>query len=111
MRLFAQSSRGLSRDGRAKPDLCAPGTGIVAAQANAPTDGAVSNDGTSMAAPHVTGAIAVAFSAVAKAGKPLPGANRVRQALRQTTQTFTHVHDAGFGSGILDAEKFFDQFV
>lgn len=111
MRLFPQSSRGLTRDGRAKPDLCAPGIGIVAAQANGLVDSAVSLSGTSMAAPHVTGAVALAFSALSKAGKPLPNANQVRQMLRQTTQTFTHVHDTGFGSGILDAKEFFDQIV
>ena len=41
----------------------------------------------------------------------MPNSHQVRQMLRQTTQNFTHVHDAGFGSGILDVKEFFDQIV
>jgi subtilisin family serine protease len=50
------SSRGPTGDGRAKPDLVAPGEKIVAP---VPGQGYEVMDGTSMAAPHVSGAAAL----------------------------------------------------
>ena len=55
--IHASSSRGPTWDGRAKPDVAAPGTDIVSADYE--TDGWVSMTGTSMAAPHVAGALAL----------------------------------------------------
>ena len=50
------SSRGPTGDGRAKPDLVAPGEKITAP---VPGDESARMDGTSMAAPHVSGAAAL----------------------------------------------------
>jgi serine protease AprX len=50
------SSRGPTPDGRVKPDLVAPGEKIVAP---VPSDGKMAKDGTSMAAPQVSGAAAL----------------------------------------------------
>jgi serine protease AprX len=50
------SSRGPTGDGRAKPDLVAPGERITSA---VPDAGLQSKDGTSQAAPHVSGACAL----------------------------------------------------
>lgn len=50
------SSRGPTGDGRLKPDLVAPGEKI---DAPTPNEGSEGKDGTSMAAPHVSGAAAM----------------------------------------------------
>jgi len=50
------SSRGPTGDGRSKPDLVAPGEKI---EAPIPNGGSALKDGTSMAAPHVSGAAAL----------------------------------------------------
>jgi subtilisin family serine protease len=66
MRLGAFSSAGPTADGRLKPDLCAPGVSVLAAR-SAPRDATkqvpllTRMSGTSMAAPHVTGTVALMF--------------------------------------------------
>lgn len=64
------SSAGPTRDGRLKPDILAPGVAIVAARSSPKgslpaIESPTIKTGTSFAAPHVTGAIALLFSAVA----------------------------------------------
>ena len=105
MRLLDMSSLGLTRDGRPKPELCAPGEMIAAARAADQTNAAVRKSGTSMAAPHVTGALALVFSARAKAGGRQANAVQLLHQLKLTAQNFSPIHNPGFGNGILDAEK------
>lgn len=61
------SAKGPTADGRMKPDLVAPGERIVSCDKFAPADATVApykvDSGTSMAAPHVSGAIAAFLSA------------------------------------------------
>ena len=56
--LASTSSRGPTLDERIKPDVCAPGVGIMSVRANSKI-GYVSKSGTSMAAPHVAGLVAL----------------------------------------------------
>ena len=73
------SSAGPTRDGRPKPDLAAPGVNVLAAR-SAPADAATSHNllvrksGTSMAAPHVTGAVALCLQLGLEAGRLLSAA-------------------------------------
>ncbi len=63
------SSRGPTQDGRKKPDICFPGANITSARASGSSLGALRGDyymelsGTSMAAPHASGVIAILLEA------------------------------------------------
>lgn len=100
VRVGKSSSYGPTRDGQRKPLVCAPGVGVKAARGGS-DDGVTRKDGTSMAAPHVAGAIALLLSRCAKAGR-VPGANQIAGALRQKTQNFNGRWDRGQGWGVLD---------
>jgi hypothetical protein len=72
------SSRGPTGDGRMKPDLVAPGEKITS---TVPDSGLKAMDGTSMAAPHVSGAAALLIARHRElVGKP----GRVKQILCET---------------------------
>ncbi|HYC62724.1 MAG TPA: S8 family peptidase [Thermoanaerobaculia bacterium] len=72
------SSRGPTGDGRLKPDLVAPGEKIMSALPNASYG---VKDGTSMAAPHVSGAAALLMARYDElVGRPM----RIKQILRDS---------------------------
>lgn len=62
-KISSYSNWGLTADGELKPDLAAPGSNIYSADNN---DGFVTKTGTSMAAPHVSGTVAVMSQAIDK---------------------------------------------
>jgi subtilisin family serine protease len=108
------SSYGPTRDGRQKPDVAAPGEKICAARAGTKDD-VISKCGTSMAAPHVTGAIALLLSQSAKycaatEGSKILNAAQVRAALCQMTKNFNGQWTNAMGYGVIDAAKLLGAF-
>lgn len=105
------SSSGPTRSGLIKPEILAPGVGIVAARSASRSEppGAyfVSKDGTSMASPHVAGAIACMLQSAAR---PMRIAD-IRAVLLSSTSCHTSatagdLHRRGYGYlDIAAAEK------
>ncbi len=102
-RIHVTSSQGPTRDGRHKPEIAAPGTGIVAANGfSGPKNRWVAKTGTSMASPYVAGVIGLMLAVeprltaaqitglIRRTAKPLPG------------KDFSWRDDSGFGC--LDSE-------
>lgn len=100
--LASSSSRGPTRDGRLAPTLAAPGETIISADAESSSgEPYVGLFGTSMAAPHVTGTIALMFQK-----NPALTQDQIRQCLvsnaRIDAQTGP-VPNTAWGHGKLDA--------
>jgi subtilisin family serine protease len=86
------SSRGPTADGRAKPDLVAPGAEVLSALPDS-TYGTF--DGTSMAAPHVAGVVALMWSANPRLIGDIDTTARI---LRETTTPATPSYQDQAGS-------------
>jgi subtilisin family serine protease len=98
-RIHITSSQGPTRDGRQKPDVAAPGTGVVAASGFTGPDVAwTAKTGTSMASPYVAGVAGLMLSVdreltaaqiigiIHRTARPLPGSD------------YQWRNDAGFGA-------------
>ena len=108
MRPYKRSSIGPARNGREKPEVVAPGVALRTARVESRDGIAGGLSGTSFAAPHVTGAIALAFSARAKSGGQQLNTVQLRTSLLASLRHFTPDWNRRTGYGELDAEKFFD---
>ncbi|MBF2062892.1 MAG: S8 family peptidase [Calothrix sp. C42_A2020_038] len=99
------SSAGPTRDGRTKPDLVAPGVLVLAARSTPRHTHSqilhTRKSGTSMAAPHVAGTVALMFEV---ARQPLK-IEDTRNLLLGTTQKAIEEKLFRFGSGYLDIQK------
>jgi subtilisin family serine protease len=98
-RINISSSQGPTRDGRAKPEIAAPGSGIVAAGGFMDPDGQgwIEMTGTSMASPYVAGVVGLLLAKrpsltaaqilgiVQRTANPLPGSD------------FNWRNDSGYG--------------
>lgn len=103
------SSRGPTRDGRPKPEVAAPGTSIVAANAHGgEPDGfggtypvRVAKTGTSMSAPHVTGIVALLL----EHSPDLTSAQTQNILIASArSETGSNEFDPAWGYGAVDAE-------
>ena len=83
--------------GLIRPDICAPGVQIKSLDYNT-TNGYTLMDGTSMATPLVTGAIALMLSK-----KPDLTPAQIDEILERTAQSLTPHKSNDFGAGLLDA--------
>ena len=97
-RINITSSQGPTRDGRSKPEICAPGTDIVSANGFAGADALwVSMSGTSMASPYVAGVAGLMLSADRRlTAAQIAGIMR-RTAVPLPGDDFSWRDDAGFG--------------
>jgi subtilisin family serine protease len=97
-RIHISSSQGPTRDNRCKPDVAAPGTGIIAANGFAGADDLwVKMTGTSMASPFVAGVVGLMLAC-----EPRLTAAQIEGILHRTARplpgnAFEWVNDAGFG--------------
>lgn len=80
---YEATAAGPTRDKRQKPDVSAPGVSIVAARAQG---GTTLMSGTSMAAPHVTGLVALLFQVAWEDGKHLLTTEETRNLILGAAQ-------------------------
>jgi subtilisin family serine protease len=102
--ISATSSRGAGQDGAIKPDIAAPGSAI---RSSVPGNGYALYSGTSMASPHVAGAVALVWSAAPSLVGDIEGTRALLDGTALDTEDLqcggTAEHNNVFGEGRLDA--------
>lgn len=97
-RINVTSSQGPTRDGRQKPDVAAPGTGIVAASGfTGPEAPWLALTGTSMASPYVAGVVALMLAVESSLTAAQIEGIIQRTARPLPAHDYAWVNDAGFG--------------
>ena len=110
------SSEGFTRDSRDKPDVAAPGEKIIGARAGT-TGGTIVKSGSSMAAPHVSGGIALVLSAREKIRQRNSdsvgqfSSIQIRARLQLTARGFDGQANSRIGFGFFDLESMFHDLI
>ena len=91
------SSAGPTRDGRPKPEVAAPGMQVMAARSRS-SDGLTKKSGTSMAAPAVSGLIALMLAKAHKKGQSL-SIEQIRAKLQEGVKDGASGWDPQLGAG------------
>lgn len=106
---YTWSSRGPTMDGGSGITVCAPG-GAITSVPNFTLRKSQLMNGTSMASPHVTGAVAVLISGLLAKGCPYSPYS-IKRALENSALYISNLDPFAQGSGLLQVERAFDNLI